>query len=184
MESGYDLRLVIRELARLTRDLLVVRIDASRVTDPELAAEGERDRLKQLAAKFSAEDLMRAFDVLTKAEADIRGSAYPRYHLEMAILRWIHLRKLVPLSDLIQGLESDATARRLAAASASPRQRPSCRAAGAAAPAQPARPPQPRSPVAAARPSIRSRHEPKRRRAASSNGDAIASRSDASPPAI
>ncbi len=25
----------------------------------------------------------------------------PRYHLEMALLRWIHLRKLVPLTDLI-----------------------------------------------------------------------------------
>ena len=108
VESGYDLRTVIRELARLTRDVLVVRIDPSRVTDPELAAEGERDRLKELASKFSAEDLMRSFDLLTKAETDIRGSAYPRYHLEMAILRWIHLRKLVPISDVIQGLESGA----------------------------------------------------------------------------
>ena len=48
---------------------------------------------------------MRAFDVLTKAEVDVRGSAHPRYHLEMALLRWMHLRKLVPISDLIQGLE-------------------------------------------------------------------------------
>lgn len=108
VESGYDLRLVIRELARLTRDVLVVHIDPPRVTDPELASEGERERLKDLASKFSAEDLMRSFDLLTKAETDIRGSAYPRYHLEMAILRWIHLRKLVPISDLIQGLESPA----------------------------------------------------------------------------
>src|SRR6478609_2057539 len=50
VESGYDLRLVVRELARLTRDVLVVRIDPSRVTDSELAAEGERDRLKDLAS--------------------------------------------------------------------------------------------------------------------------------------
>ncbi len=105
VESGYDLRLVLRELARLTRDILVVNIDPSRVSDPELAAEAERDRLKALAAKFSAEDLMRAFDVLTKAEFDIRGSAYPRYHLEMALLRWIHLRKLVPISELIHAAE-------------------------------------------------------------------------------
>ena len=51
---------------------------------------------------------MRAFEVLTKAEFDIRGCAYPRYHLEMALLRWIHLRQLVPISDLIQGLEKGA----------------------------------------------------------------------------
>jgi len=53
---------------------------------------------------------MRALDVLTKADSDIRVSTQPRYHLEMALLRWIHLRKLVPLSDLIQGLEKGAPA--------------------------------------------------------------------------
>jgi DNA polymerase-3 subunit gamma/tau len=105
VEAGYDLRLVVRELARLTRDLLVVSIDRSRASDPEIAAEGERERITTLAARFSTEDLMRAFDVLTKAEVDIRGSMYPRYHVEMALLRWIHLRKLVPLSDLIQQLD-------------------------------------------------------------------------------
>jgi DNA polymerase-3 subunit gamma/tau len=118
VEAGYDLRLVIRELARLTRDILVVNVDASRVSDPELAAEAERDRLKSLAAKFSAEDLMRAFDVLTKAEYDIRGAAYPRYHLEMALLRWIHLRKLVPISELIQSAERGGPARAPRAAAA------------------------------------------------------------------
>src|SRR4029077_14946675 len=45
VESGYDLRLVIRELARLTRDLLVLSIDASRVSDPEIAADAERQAL-------------------------------------------------------------------------------------------------------------------------------------------
>ena len=109
VETGYDLRVVIRELARLTRDMMVVKIDPSRLDDPEIAAEAERERLKAAAAKFSAEDLMRAFDVLTKAEVDIRGAASPRFHLEMALLRWIHLRKLVPLTDLIQGLEKGGT---------------------------------------------------------------------------
>jgi DNA polymerase-3 subunit gamma/tau len=110
VESGYDLRLVVRELARLTRDILVVTIDPSRVSDPELAAEAERDRLKALAGKYSAEDLMRAFDVLTKAEFDIRAAANPRYHLEMSLLRWIHLRKLVPISELIQNAEKGGPA--------------------------------------------------------------------------
>jgi len=108
IEAGYDLRLVVRELARLTRDLLVLRVDASRVNDPEIAAEGERDRLQTLATRFSTEDLLRAFEVLSKAEFDIRASVQPRYHLEMALLRWIHLRKLVPLSDLIEGMEKGA----------------------------------------------------------------------------
>ena len=107
VESGYDLRLVVRELARLTRDLLVLSIDASRVADPEIAAEAERQLLLDLSRRFSGEDLMRAFDVLTKAEYDIRASMQPRYQLEMALLRCVHLRKLVPLADLIQQVQAN-----------------------------------------------------------------------------
>jgi DNA polymerase-3 subunit gamma/tau len=110
VESGYDMRHVIRELARLTRDLLLIGLDPSRLEDPEIAAESERDRLRSLAGLFSSEDLMRAFDVLTKADYDIRGSTQPRYHLELALLRWIHLRRLVPLGDLISGLEKGGSA--------------------------------------------------------------------------
>jgi DNA polymerase-3 subunit gamma/tau len=125
-ESGYDLRLVIRELSRLTRDVMVVGLDRARLSDPEIAAESERDRLQALAGTFSAEDLMRAFDVLTKAEADIKAAAQPRYHLEMALLRWIHLRRLVPLSDLIDGLDKGgpAPSRPSAAGSTTPRPAP------------------------------------------------------------
>jgi DNA polymerase-3 subunit gamma/tau len=108
VEAGYDLRLVIRELARLTRDLLVLSIDASRVSDPEIAADAERQALLDLSRRFSGEDLMRAFDVLTKAEVDIKAAAQPRYHLEMALLRWIHLGKLTPLVDLISQVQSGA----------------------------------------------------------------------------
>lgn len=104
VELGYDLRLVVRELSRVVRDLLVLSIDSSRLQDPEIAAETERDRLKGLAGRFSREDLLRAFDVLTKAESEIRGAVQPRYHLEMALLRWIHLRKLVPLTELLSGM--------------------------------------------------------------------------------
>jgi DNA polymerase III subunit gamma/tau len=106
VEMGYDLRAVCRELSRVVRDLLVLSVDASRLTDPEIAGEGERDRLASLVKRFSREDLLRAFDLLTRAEADIRAAAQPRYHLEMALLRWMHLRKLVPLEDLLRGAGS------------------------------------------------------------------------------
>ena len=111
VEAGYDLRLVCRELSRAVRDLLVLSIDPSRADDPEIAGEGEGDRLVDLAQRFSREDLLRAFDALTRAEADIRSAAQPRYHLEMALLRWMHLRKLVPLTDLLQGRGGAAPAR-------------------------------------------------------------------------
>ncbi|HEY6357422.1 MAG TPA: hypothetical protein VIX35_04220, partial [Vicinamibacterales bacterium] len=102
VESGFDLRIVCRELARLVRDVLVVRIDPTRLSDPEIAAEGERDRLKALATVFSREDLMRSFDLLGRAEFEIRGSSQPRHHFEMSLVKWIHLRKMTELTEIIE----------------------------------------------------------------------------------
>src|SRR3954468_11188749 len=110
VDMGYDLRAVCRELARMTRDLLVLSVDPSRANDPEIAAETERDRLKALAGRFSREDLLRAFDLLTRAEFEIRTASQPRYNLEMALLRWIHLRKLVSIEDLIAGTPKTSVA--------------------------------------------------------------------------
>jgi len=103
IESGHDLKLVCRELCALVRDLMIVSVDPARAGDGELA-EGEHERLAALAQRFSREDLMRAFDVLAKAETDIRTAAHPRYHFEMALLRWMHVRKLVPLAELMEQL--------------------------------------------------------------------------------
>ncbi len=108
VEKGYDLRAVCRELARTVRDLMVLSVDPSRVNDPEIVAEGDRDRLLALVKRFSREDLLRAFDLLARAEVDIRAAAQPRYHLEMVLLRWIHLRKLTPIEELIAGAASSA----------------------------------------------------------------------------
>ncbi len=104
--SGVDLRLVCRELARLMRDLMVLQIDPSRYDDPEIASEGERARLEPLVARYSREDLMRAFDLLSRAEWDIRQSSQPRHTFEMTLVKWIHLRRLTPLTELIARLES------------------------------------------------------------------------------
>ena len=106
VETGCDLRLVCREISRVVRDLLVLSVDSSRIADPEIAGQDERERLTTLAARFSREDLLRAFDLLTRAESEIRHAAQPRYHLEMALLRWIYVRKMVPIEELIAGLES------------------------------------------------------------------------------
>src|SRR4026209_2756018 len=102
VSSGHELRLVIRELTRVVRDLMIVSVDPSRVGDGELA-EGERERLTQLASRFSREDLMRAFDLLANAEQEMRTASHPRYQFEMLLLKWMHTRKLVPLTELLAG---------------------------------------------------------------------------------
>ncbi len=103
VESRNDLKLVCRELSRVVRDIMVLAIDPARAGDGELG-DDERTRLAGLGDRFSREDLMRAFDLLAKAEQEIRTVAHPRYYFEMVLLRWMHLRRLVPLADLIEQL--------------------------------------------------------------------------------
>jgi DNA polymerase III subunit gamma/tau len=103
VESGHDLKLVCRELSRVVRDMMILSVDPVRAGQGELADE-ERERLIELGRQFSREDLMRAFDLLATAEQEIRNASQPRYHFEMVLLKWMHLRKLVPLTELMEGL--------------------------------------------------------------------------------
>jgi DNA polymerase-3 subunit gamma/tau len=118
VESGQDLKHVCRDLARLVRDLMILQIDPARTQDPEYAVEGDRARLDALATQFSREDLLRAFDLIAKLETDLRTATQPRYHLEMALLRWIHLRRLLPLTELLGAAGAGPTAGSGAAAGA------------------------------------------------------------------
>jgi len=119
VESGHDLKLVCRELSRVVRDIMMVMVDPARAGEGDLA-EGERVRLTALAGRFSREDLMRAFDLLAKCEQDIRVAAHPRYHFEMAMLKWMHLRRLVPLADLLEQMGSGRPALPAPAAAPAP----------------------------------------------------------------
>ncbi len=101
IERGYDLRLLCRELARATRDLLILSVDPKRAADPDIAADAERERLLAMSGQWSREDLLRGFDLLTRIEQEVRVSDQPRYNLEMGLLRLMHLRKLVPLGELL-----------------------------------------------------------------------------------
>jgi DNA polymerase-3 subunit gamma/tau len=158
VESGHELKLVIRELTRVVRDIMMVMVDPARAGEGDLA-EGERARLTAVAGRFSREDLMRAFDLLAKCEQDIKVAAHPRYHFEMAMLKWMHLRRLVPLADLLEqmgsgrpSLPAPAATRPAAAPSRPAAAAPASRAAAPVPPKTPqprADAPQPRSESAA-----------------------------------
>ena len=171
VEAGFDLRIVCRELGRLMRDLLLVKIDPARLADPDIAGESERDAVGALAERFSREDLMRAFDLLTRAEADIRYSSQPRHQFEMALVKWIHLRQLTPLSELLAG--TGGSAARMAPPV--PSRASAGTASGVKPPPVPAAPPSPPS-------ARRGSPPPGRRREQSADPSPAAPASAAAPP--
>lgn len=126
-EYGADYRNFARELLLHFRELLLLKLapeDGALLRD--MTDEGRR-QIEPIAAAYSEEDLLRALDVMTKAEADLARSGDPRVTLELALLKLAQLRKLVPLAELL------ARAERLAGG-------PPAEAGRRAAPAAPPRP--------------------------------------------
>lgn len=110
-EYGADYRNFNRELLLHFREILFVKLapENSRLTTSILPE--ERERIRPLAAALSEEDLLRVFDVLTKAETDLRWAQDPRVTLELALLKIAQMRRLLPFAELVERVERLAAGR-------------------------------------------------------------------------
>ena len=101
--SGLNLQHFVREMLGYFRNLLMLKIAGE---DPKLIplAPGEMGRARDLATHFSEEDLTRFFQILVAAEGEMRWSSQPRFHLEMALTRVLHAKRLVSIEELINQL--------------------------------------------------------------------------------
>ncbi len=99
---GHDLRNFCRDLLAHLRDLLVARISGESALLNSAAA--DRRALIEQANNFSESDLVRFFHSLTETENNLRSAAHPRYQLEVGLVKLIEMRRLVPVSLLIERL--------------------------------------------------------------------------------
>jgi len=144
-DYGADYRNFTRELILHFREILLLKVaPGESVLIAQLVPE-ERERLQPVAAALSEEDLLRIFEVLAKAETDLRLAQDPRVTLEMALLKIVQMQRLLPFADLVARVE------RLAGGVSSP---PAPRAPEIAAAPRPLPRPEP-TPVAAPVPAPR-----------------------------
>jgi DNA polymerase-3 subunit gamma/tau len=107
-DYGADYRNFNRELILFFRELLLLKVAPA---DSGLLAQvvpEERARMRPLADAYSEEDLLRTFEVLTKAETDLRLAQDPRVTLELALLKLVQVRRLMPFAELVQRVEKMA----------------------------------------------------------------------------
>ncbi|HKP47104.1 MAG TPA: DNA polymerase III subunit gamma/tau [Pyrinomonadaceae bacterium] len=96
---GHDLRNFCRDLLAHFRDLLVAKVSGS---DELLeAAICDSAELKRQAALFSESDLVRFFNSLAETENLLRTASQPRYLVEIALVKLMEMRRLEPLSQLL-----------------------------------------------------------------------------------
>jgi DNA polymerase-3 subunit gamma/tau len=104
VDAGYDLRFFFSRLVEHFRTLLVVKT----VESPDrlvILTENELAKLREQAAKASADDLLRYLLAMHQAEAGLRYSALPRVYLETFLIRLCRFKRIVPLADLMARLE-------------------------------------------------------------------------------
>jgi DNA polymerase III subunit gamma/tau len=99
---GHDLRNFCRDLLAHLRDLLVTKVSGSE----ELLESAGCDvtELKRQAALFSESDLVRFFHSLAETETNLKTAAHPRYQVEIGLVKLMEMRKLQPLSNLLDRL--------------------------------------------------------------------------------
>jgi DNA polymerase III subunit gamma/tau len=93
--GGNNLQHFARELARYLRNLLVARI-AGADTRLIAASPAQRQRMAEIAAQFSEEDLTRYLNLTLEIFKDMQFSLQPRFHLEIGLVRLVQAGRLVP----------------------------------------------------------------------------------------
>ncbi len=99
---GHDLRNFCRDLLAHLRDLLVTKVGGSE----ELLESAVCDaaELKRQAALFSESDLVRFFHSLADTETKLSKAAQPRYQLEIGLVKLMEMRRLEPLTAVLERL--------------------------------------------------------------------------------
>ena len=101
--NGHNLQHFSRELARYFRNLLVARI-AGEGTRLIAASPAQRQRLAEVAFKFSEEDLTRYLQLSLDIFKDLQFSLQPRFHLEIGLVRLVQAGRLLPIEQALAEL--------------------------------------------------------------------------------
>ena len=104
-DYGADYRNFVRELVLHLREVLLVKLAPEGSALQNAILPEERERLQERATAFSEEDLLRGIDMLTRAEGELRQSPDPRVALELALLKLVQLRRLLPFTELVARVE-------------------------------------------------------------------------------
>jgi len=104
VNSGVDPRNFCRKLIQHVRNLMVCRVtgwDERLLNLPDTA----KDEILKQSEQFSQLDLIRFYDLLNRAENDLRWNSHPWVHLEMTLVKLIELTRLPSLEDVIAKLQ-------------------------------------------------------------------------------
>jgi DNA polymerase III subunit gamma/tau len=103
-EAGKDLTKLLSDLLAFFRNLLIYKIDPQSLR--EEISELARTSLEELATVVDTQRMLRLIEGISEVEATIKWAPNRKLHLEIALIRAIHMLSEVSLESVIDALEN------------------------------------------------------------------------------
>jgi DNA polymerase III subunit gamma/tau len=106
-----------RQMVRFIRNAMVAKVAGNDSPLLQVSSD-ERTRVGRVAAMFSEEDLTRFLNILLRTHGDVSYKQDQRFHLELGLLKMVHAQRLLPVEQILSGVDlpkSSATPARSAA---------------------------------------------------------------------
>jgi DNA polymerase III subunit gamma/tau len=135
LNAGNSPQQLARQLLRYLRNAVMAKLGGEQTELLQISAD-ERARAARSAMLFTEEDLTRFLQGMLRTFDELNYRQEPRFHLELGLLKLVHMQRLIPLEQLMSQLTGTA-APSTAAPSSAPR-RSAVSGAGASSSARPA----------------------------------------------
>src|SRR5437763_458724 len=94
-----------RQMVRFLRNAVVAKVAGDDSPLLQISSD-ERARVGRIAKQFSEEELTRFLQILLRSYNDISYRADQRFHLELALLKLVHAQRLLPVEEILSGMEA------------------------------------------------------------------------------
>jgi len=103
LNNGNSPSQMARQLVRYLRNCLMAKLGGAGTELLQISGD-ERARAMRSAALFGEEDLTRFLQVMLRTFDELNYRQEPRLHLELGLMKLVHLQRLLPLEEILSGL--------------------------------------------------------------------------------
>src|SRR6266853_547945 len=95
-----------KQLVRFLRNAIVAKVAGPESSLLQISSD-ERSRVARTAELFSEEDLARHLQIMLRTHSELGYRQEQRFHLELGLLKLAHAQRLLPIEQLLSGVEAD-----------------------------------------------------------------------------
>jgi DNA polymerase-3 subunit gamma/tau len=119
LNAGNSPSQMARQLVRYLRNCLMAKLGGENTELLQISGD-ERARAMRSATLFGEEDLTRFLQVMLRTFDELNYRQEPRLHLELGLMKLVHLQRLLPLEQILSGLPAPLPAATRSAPSLKP----------------------------------------------------------------